>query len=116
MAFDEQEHGTAIASNAVAFPYATQVVPSAPLSAAIFGFMQMNLGTAVASGNVPLQSFVSVRQLSPGKFGDGTPADLLITQSQLVCQATMGCVQTFPESSGPDGGALTLSAMNGDYP
>ncbi|QBB72279.1 hypothetical protein ELE36_18955 [Pseudolysobacter antarcticus] len=84
VAFDEQEHPTFLASSTNAFPYATQIVDSSTLSPYPFGWVALTLSD---SSNTPLQSFVSVRHLSAGKFGDGTPAFLIRTQAQAVCAA-----------------------------
>lgn len=92
--FDEQEEPSFIASTTV-FPLAAQSVDVATFTSNAYGFLRASLGDG---SGTPLQSHVSVQHLRPGGFADGSPGQVLLTQSQIQCQlAGPGtCTQTFP--------------------
>lgn len=84
IAFDEQEHFSAVAGNP--FPYVTQRVSSAALSPFTFGFFRFNLtmpgGDAAVAGRH--QSFVTIRYTSGGVYGGSLPAQQINNASNAA--------------------------------
>ena len=74
LAFDEQEHFSAVTGNP--FPYAAQKVSSASLTPFTFGYFRLNLtlpgGDPAVAGRQ--QSYVSMRYSSAGIYGGSLPA------------------------------------------